>query len=101
MYRRYVPRYSHIAAPLNALLKKGEPSKLKEFGESETDAFRTLKQMFTSAPVLRLPKPDLTFSVETDSNDYQVGCALFQTYENGKCYTIEYWSRSLQQAEKN
>lgn len=101
VYRRFVPRYSHVAAPLNALLKKGEPSQLKEFGEAEMDAFRTLKQMLTSAPVLRLPKPDLPFSVDTDSSDYQVGCALFQTYEDGKRYPIGYWSRSLHQAEKN
>lgn len=89
VYRRFVPRYPHIAAPLNALLKKGQPVRLKEFGEAETDVFQTLKEMLTSAPVLALPKPDLPYSVDTDASDYQVGCALFQTYPKGNADPLD------------
>lgn len=42
VYRRFVLQYSHMAALLKALLKKGQPVKLEEFGRSETSSFDTL-----------------------------------------------------------
>ena len=101
VYRRFVPKYSHIAAPLNTLLCKGQPVNLRPFGEAEAQAFETLVAAVTSPPVLALPKPDLPYSVDTDASDYQVGCALFQTTEDGERRPIGYWSRSLKPAEKN
>ena len=101
VYRRFVPKYSHFAAPLNALLCKGQPANLRPFGEVESQAFETLVAAVTSPPVLALPKPDLPYSVDTDASDYQVGCALFQTTEDGERRPIGYWSRSLKPAEKN
>ena len=59
VYRRVFPRYSHVAAPLNALLKKGQPVNLAPFGESETNAFNALVEAITSPPVLGLPKTGL------------------------------------------
>lgn len=56
LYRTFSPRYSHIAAPLNALLQKGRTVKLEDFGNSENTAFETLKAMLTSSPLLPLPK---------------------------------------------
>ena len=43
VYRRFVPNYAHIAAPLHALLQKGRPDKLEPFQEAQTEAFETLK----------------------------------------------------------
>ena len=54
-----------------------------------------------SPPILRLPRADLPFSVDTDACQHKIGCALLQTYEDGIRYTIEFWSRSLSAAEKN
>ena len=101
VYRRSVPGYSDIAAPLNALLRKGQPVKLEPFGPAEDGGFRALVNAVTSPPVLAIPRPDLPYSVDTDASDYQVGAALFQTTEDGESRPIGYWSRSLKPTEKN
>ena len=101
VYRRFVPRYSHIAAPLNQLLKKGQPEKLVPFGPAEDRAFRALIEAVTQPLVLALPRVGLPFSIDTDSSDYQVCAALFQTSEDGTRKPIGYWSRSLNAAERN
>lgn len=100
VYRRFVPNFARVAAPLNALLKKGEPVELRDFGPEETGAFELLKEALASPPVLKLPRSDLEYSVDTDACDHQVGCALFQTYEDGTRHPIGFWSRSLTSAER-
>ena len=40
VYRRFVPKYSHIAAPLNVLLCKGQPVNLRPFGRSRGASLR-------------------------------------------------------------
>ncbi|CAN8076676.1 unnamed protein product, partial [Agarophyton chilense] len=100
VYRRFVPRYSHIAAPLNAKLHKGQPVQLEQFGQAEVEAFETLKTKIITAPVLALPIPNLPYSVHTNSSEYQVGCALFQTHPDGERKPIGYWPRSLNAAQK-
>ncbi|CAN8070819.1 unnamed protein product, partial [Agarophyton chilense] len=99
-YRRFVPQYSHIAAPLNAKLRKGQPVQLEQFRQAEVEAFETLKTKIITAPVLALPIPNLPYSVDTDSIEYQVRCALFQTHPDGERKPIGYWSRSLNAADK-
>ena len=54
-----------------------------------------------NAPILRLPKIDLPFSIDTDACDYQIGAALMQTYEDGTRHPVGYWSRSLNPVEQN
>ena len=51
--------------------------------------------------MLRLPKPGVPFSVDTDACKHQVGCALLQVSENGTRHHIDIWSRSLSAAERN
>ena len=52
-------------------------------------------------PVLALPQKGLTYSVDTDASEYQVGCTLFQTYPDGSRKPLGYWSRSIREAEHN
>ena len=101
VYRRFVPRYSHVASPLNALLKKVQPVNLAPVGESETHAFNALVEAITSPSVLGLPKTGLPWEVDTDASDYQVGAALFPVEKYGQRKSIGFWSRSLLPAEKN
>ena len=60
-----------------------------------------LKAALADPPILRLPKAGLPFSVDTDACEYQVGCALFQTYPDGSRHPVGFWSRSLNDAERN
>lgn len=101
VYRRFVPNFARVAAPLNRLLQKGEDFDLPPFNQAQTDAFELLKSALIQPPVLRLPRKDLPYSVDTDACDDQVGCALLQTYPDGMRHPIGFWSRSLIPAEKN
>ena len=101
VYRRFVPSFARVAAPLTDLLRKGKPAQLEDFGEKESEAFENLKQLLTSAPVLSLPRDDLPVSIETDASDYQIGVVLMQTHEDGEKHPVGYWSRTLQPAERN
>jgi hypothetical protein len=51
-YRRFIKDFSKIAKPLCRLLAKETPF---EFDEECTKAFRALKEILTSTPVIRPP----------------------------------------------
>ena len=101
VYRRFVPNFARVAAPLNAFLTKGQQFNLPPFNEEQATAFEMLKEALTSPPILKLPRTDLEYSVDTDACDYQVGCSLFQTHADGVRHPIGFWSRSLTAAERN
>ena len=101
-YRRFVPNYLHVAAPLNAFLKKGQPARLpQDLGEEATNAFEELEKRIIAPPVLALPREGLQYEVDIDASDYHVGAALFQVHPSGERKPIGFWSRSLLFAEKN
>ncbi len=66
-----------------------------------TRALELLKAAVPRPTILRLPRVDLPFSVDTDACEYQIGWALMQGNEDGTRYSIGFWSRSLLPAEKN
>ena len=102
VYRRFVPNYSHVATPLNAFLKEGQPARLPEdLGEDATNAFDELVKRIIAPPVLALPREGLPYEVDIDASEYQVGAALFQVHPSGERKPISFWSRSLLPAEKN
>lgn len=53
-YRKYVPNFSAIAAPLTDLTKKGKPN-IVVWGQEQENAFLALKQVLLKPPVLHLP----------------------------------------------
>ncbi|RVE68626.1 hypothetical protein OJAV_G00093590 [Oryzias javanicus] len=53
-YRRFIRGFSSIAAPLHALTSPREQYRWTPAAET---AFRTLKRLFTSAPLLTMPDP--------------------------------------------
>ena len=101
VFKRFIPKYSDTTEPINALLRTGMPETIADWGEKQEKAFRTLIEAICSPPILRLPRRNLPYSVDTDASNYQVGCALFQTDEEGARHPIGFWSRTLQGAERN
>ena len=101
VYRRFVPNFAHVAAPLNQLLTKGTDSDLPATTPEQQEAFDLLKEALTSPPVLQRPDPNLEFSIDADASAFQVGCALFQNADDGVRHPIGFWSRSLLPAERN
>ena len=99
-YRRFVPNFSVIAAPLNALTKKNAVFQWT----SECDrAFEELKHSLTTTPVLGYPRfgPGRSFILETDASTVGLGAVLSQTQDDGTIHPIAYASRSVDKHEKN
>lgn len=95
-YRRHIPRFAEIAAPLNNLNRKNT-----EFVWS-TDcqrAFETLKNKLITSPVLDFPdySDNNTFILKTDSS----GIALGSILSNSNDRPIAFASRTLNNAERH
>ena len=98
-YQKFIPNFSHVAAPLTDLTKKGLPNKI-QWTENQENSFRALKQALTSEPILKLPDLSQPFSVQTDASDFGIGGILLQD-EGGIKRPIMYASRKLKQSERN
>jgi hypothetical protein len=96
-YRRFIPRFSKIAAPMHALLKKGVKF---EWTVEQENAFQQLKGKLTSKPILQYPDFTREFILTTDASNHGLGAVLSQG-EIGKDLPIAYASRNLNSAEKN
>ena len=96
-YQRFVPRFSHIAAPLHKLLKKDAPY---DWTINQEQAFQTLKEKLISPPVLKYPDFNERFILTTDASGEGLGAVLSRG-EIGKDSAVAYASRTLNRAEKS
>jgi hypothetical protein len=92
-YRRFIEGLSKIARPMTALLAKKVEFKWTPACQK---SFETLKEKFTTAPVLILPDVHKSFSVYCDVSYTGLGCVLMQ---EGR--VVAYSSRQLKIHEKN
>jgi len=74
-YRKFIEDFSKIAKTLTKLTKKGE--KFNWMAEQQ-NAFQSLKEKLTTAPVLNYPDFQREFLVTTDASDYAIGAVLSQ-----------------------
>ncbi|KAK3506401.1 hypothetical protein QTP70_016614, partial [Hemibagrus guttatus] len=79
-YRRFIRGYSSVTSPLTNLLRN-KPKSLT-WNPTALQAFDTLKQAFTTAPLLVHPDPEHPFVVEVDASTTGVG-AVFQACPGG------------------
>ncbi|KAK3569947.1 hypothetical protein QTP86_007632 [Hemibagrus guttatus] len=99
-YRRFIRGYSSVTSPLTNLLRN-KPKTLV-WTPAATHAFQTLKQAFTTAPLLVHPDPELPFIVEVDASTTGVGAVLSQQQGNPrKLHPCAFFSRKLNPAEVN
>lgn len=97
-YRCYVPGFSAIAKPLNALLKKNCRF---DWGEEQRVAYTALKAALTTPGlVLRHPVPDRPFHLYTDWSTNGIAAVLNQREEDGSEYMVACVSRSLNEHER-
>lgn len=95
-YRRFIPNFSSLTAPLCNLLRKNVQFLWTK--ECET-AFAALKEHLVSAPILTCPDFDKPFILQTDASDYGIGAVLSQETAEGE-KVICYLSRSLTKPER-
>jgi len=98
-YRKFVPNFAAIAAPLYDLTRKGQP-KLVVWKQVHQNAFIELKQALSSTPILYLPNLDKVFVLRTDASHEGLGAVLLQ-YDEDVAHPIAYASRKLSSAESN
>ena len=96
-YRRFIPQFARIAAPLTNLTRKNIPF---TWSLREGEAFTALKEVLQHAPVLQLADPSKDYIVTADASDFAIGAVLSQIWEDGE-HPIAYESRKLNAAEMN
>ena len=97
-YRKFIPKFSTLAAPLNNLLKKDT---VFEWTPEAQQAFEELKQWLTSALVLLMPDQTKPFQIKCDASKYASGVVLTQLDNNGDCHLVAFLLKTFNKTEHN
>jgi hypothetical protein len=84
-WRRFIPNFSFISAPLHALTSVKNTF---QWEGKKQKYFDTLKGKISTALVLALSNLQQPFEIETDASGYAMGAVLMQ-YHNPICYHSE------------
>ena len=74
-YCKFVPRFSDLAQPLNALSRKNVPF---EWTPICQESFELLKTSLMTEPILTYPDPNLPCVLFTNASKYAWACVLNQ-----------------------
>nr|GEX98760.1 hypothetical protein [Tanacetum cinerariifolium] len=96
-YQRFIKDFSKISRPMTHLLEKNAPF---VFSNDCIQAFRTLKEKLTEAPILIASNWDQPFELMCDASDFVVEAVLGQIIEK-HFRPIHYASKTMTQAESN
>ena len=95
-YRKHMKKYSRIAAPLITLTKQDKDYR---WDDACDRAFRDIKVLLSSEPVLTLPNQSDPFILAVDFSYDDMGLIFFQI-QQGQERVIGYYSKTLSPAEK-
>ena len=96
-YQKFIPGFSTLAAPLNALLKKDT---VFHWTEETQRSFDALKQKLTS-PVLMMLDQTRPFQIECDASKYASGAVLTQQDNNSDRHPVAFLSKTFSEMEWN
>ena len=86
-YRKFIPKYAHIAGPLNKLVS-GENSKKKkkevQWDSKCQEAFEILKEKCCTTPVPAYANCKNPFRLHTDASDLGLGAVSYQQDDRKK-----------------
>ncbi|KAA3484963.1 Retrovirus-related Pol polyprotein from transposon 17.6 [Gossypium australe] len=74
-YRRFVPNFNTLAAPLTIVIKKTSSF---QWNEEQENAFNSIKDCLTNAQLLVLPDFNKTFEIECDASGFEIEDVLTQ-----------------------
>jgi hypothetical protein len=92
-YRRFIERFSKIAYPITSLQKKGTKF---NWSQKCQDSFNKLKELLTSAPILKVANLDKDLTVCVDASKEGIGGVLTQ-----EGHVICYESLKLKEHKRN
>ena len=79
-YQKFIQGFSHLAQPLNQLLKKDQPF---IWTDEVQQLFDDMKKRFTEEPILMMPDQTKPFQIECDASKWASGAVLTQLNING------------------
>ena len=88
-YRKFILDFSNIVAPLNLLTHKEKPW---VWTQLQQEAFKQLKHIFSSTPVLWIPDVTCPFSIMTNASLLAAEAVLMQADENSGLHPCSYFS---------
>ena len=98
-YRRFVPHFADLAAPLTDLTRTSATFK---WTRECTAAFEAVKQALATDPVLQAPRFDAPFVLEADASGIGIGAVLIQVNEeDGQEHPVAYFSKKLDRHQRN
>ena len=98
-YRKFIPEYATLAAPLTELTKNEQPNRLVWSSEC-AKAFEALKRHLCTSPVLKCPDFERPFVLQTDASDWGVGAVLSQVDDDDNEHPVAYFSKKLLPRER-
>ncbi|GFW51951.1 retrovirus-related Pol polyprotein from transposon 297 [Trichonephila clavipes] len=98
-YRRYIPEFSVIAAPLTDLLKGRNRKSTVNWNSSCQNAFEELKTRLSKNPVLYSPDFTKPIIIQCDASNLGIGVVLLPVCENEE-HPIMFLSKKLSLAEQ-
>jgi len=97
-YRHFIFNYSDIVILLTHLTRKNT---LWNFDNDCRIAFNTLKQAFTSAPILMYWVPNTQLVMETNASDYALAAILSIMTKDNEIHPVAFHSRTFSTPELN
>lgn len=97
-YRRFILNFADVTHPITEILSK---KKKFEWTPAADEAFRKIKHLLTTAPVLKNPDFSKKFYIHCDASDFGIGAVLVQLDEERNENPIAFMSRKLNSAQRN
>lgn len=97
-FRRFIPHYAQLAAPISELLKNGVSF---VWGPTEEEFFQDLKNKLTNGPILKLFNPNSITELHCDASSLGLSGMLLQLGSDNCFHLIHVVSKKATDVEKN